>query len=416
MTDSGVDPAEGRPWFVLVESNTTGTGRDFAAAAAAQGMRPVLLARDPRRYPYVAELALPARVVDTADPAAVVAACHALGAPGLAGITSSSEYFVQTAARVATVLGLPAQDERAIGNCRDKATQRRLLRAARVTVPDFVACATAAEVERAAAELGGPVVVKPVYGSGSEGVRRCVNPGAARWWATRLLAVGRGRLLVEAEVPGPEFSVEIIDGEPVGVTRKHVGRPPYFVETGHDHPAELPPAAAAALTSVAMHAVRAIGHTAGPAHVELRAVPGGEPAIIEINPRLAGGLIPRLVHLATGRNLVAEVVAAAAGRPAARSLHTAGRFASIRFLLPSRAGMVAEVTGLAAARGVPGVVDAACVLAPGADIRFQNSFKDRVGHVIGTGATAAEAITATERAIAEIRLTYADELTGSAVT
>jgi lysylphosphatidylglycerol synthetase-like protein (DUF2156 family) len=49
------------PWFALVESNTTGTGRDFAEAARAHGLRPVLLARSPERYPYAAELGLDVR-------------------------------------------------------------------------------------------------------------------------------------------------------------------------------------------------------------------------------------------------------------------------------------------------------------------------------------------------------------------
>ena len=51
--------------FVLVESNTTGTGRDFAEAARRHGLRPVLLASSPARYPYAAELGLETRAVDT---------------------------------------------------------------------------------------------------------------------------------------------------------------------------------------------------------------------------------------------------------------------------------------------------------------------------------------------------------------
>jgi len=394
-------------WFVLVESNTTGTGRDFAVAARQRGLRPVLLARDPRRYAYAAELDLPVREVNTADPDAVAAICRSLGP---AGIASSSEYFVGTAAVVAQRLGLPAQSPTAIGLCRDKAAQRRRLRQAGVPVPDFVACDTAEEAGAAAGALGGPVVVKPVSGSGSAGVRRCANPGAARWWAARLLADRRrfpaGRLLVEREVRGAEYSVEIIDGVPVGVTRKHLGRAPYFVETGHDHPARVPEAAA--LSETAVLAVRAVGHLVGPAHVELR-LDGGEPTVIEINPRLAGGLIPRLVHHATGRDMIDEVVAAAAGLPVVAAA-AAGRFASIRFLLPHRQGMVADVSGLDRARDMPGVVDVRCTLEPGTDVRFTHSFTDRAGHVLCVAGRAADAVAVAESALAEFRITYADEV------
>lgn len=401
-------------WFVLVESNTTGTGRDFAVAARRQGLRPVLFARDPRRYPYAAELNLPVVELETADPDAVEAACRQLAPPGLVGIASSSEYFVWTAAVVARRLGLRAQNPEAIAVCRDKSAQRRRLRDAGVPVPDFAHCDTAAEAAAAARALGGPVVLKPVFGSGSEGVRRCANVGAARWWAVRLLAdrhrFRAGGLLVEREVCGPEFSVEIIDGEPVGITRKHLGQPPYFVETGHDYPAVLPAAEAEALRGTAVRALRAVGHVVGPAHVELRQdVRTGTPTVIEINPRLPGGLIPRLVRHATGRDLIDEVVAAAAGSGAAEPAPGVG-FAAIRFLLPHREGTVAEVSGLDRARDLPGVVEACCTLEPGSDIRFAYSFTDRRGHVIGVGQQAVDAIAATERALAEVRLTYTDEV------
>lgn len=406
-------------WFALVESNTTGTGRDFAVAAARHGLRPVLLTRDPGRYDYVGELGLPVREVDTGDPAAVEAACRRLDP---AGITSSSEYFVQTAAAVAGRLGLPAPDPAAIGRCRDKAEQRRWLDAAGVPVPAFVACHTAADAADAAAKLDGPVVVKPVYGSGSLGVRLCADPHEAFEWAAHLLSGGQpapGRpapgppLLVEREVTGPEFSVEIIDGRPVGVTGKYLGPPPYFVEIGHDYPAPVPVATTAALAAVAVQAVRAIGHVVGPAHVELRLPDGGEPTIIEINPRLAGGLIPRLVRQATGRDLIDEVVTGAAGLPAAQPA-PGGRSASIRFLLPGREGRLAGVTGLEQARELAGVIEAQCRLEPGAQVRIEHSFVDRKGHVIASGPDPAAAAAAADRALAQIRLVFADEPTAPA--
>ena len=40
-------------WLALVESNTTGSGRLFCSCARRLGLRPVLIARDPDRYPYV---------------------------------------------------------------------------------------------------------------------------------------------------------------------------------------------------------------------------------------------------------------------------------------------------------------------------------------------------------------------------
>jgi biotin carboxylase len=388
-----------------VESNTTGTGRDFAEAARRRGLRPILLSSSPGRFPYVSELALDVDTVDTSSVATVEAACRRLGSAGVRGITSSSEYFIQTAATVAQSLGLPAPDPDAVGRCRDKTVQRRWLRAAGVAVPDFVECESEADAVAAATAMAARVVVKPVFGTGSQGVRACGDPLSAGRWARHLLGTG-ARVLVEREAVGPEYSVEILAGEVVGLTRKHVGDAPYFVEIGHDFPAQLPEAAAAALRSAARRAVRAIGLLTGPAHVELRLTDDTAPVLIEINPRLAGGLIPRLVRYATGRDLVGEVVARVAGLRAESSVPGAG-YSSIRFVLPQRAGLVGELIGLDVARALPGVVEALCPVSAGSELTIEHSFVDRKGHVITIGRTAHDAISTADRAIGAIEIVYA---------
>ena len=55
------------PLLVLVESNTTGSGRLFCAAARRLGLRPVVLARDPGRYPYLIEDRVESRVEELVD-------------------------------------------------------------------------------------------------------------------------------------------------------------------------------------------------------------------------------------------------------------------------------------------------------------------------------------------------------------
>ena len=391
------------PWFVLVESNTTGTGRDFAQAARRLGLRPVLLARSPARYPYAAELGLDTREVDTGCAATVLTFCRRLA--GVAGITSSSEYAMHTAASVAAELGLPGPEAAAVARCRDKAAQRRWLSERGVPVPDFAVCRTRAQAQEATRSMDPPVVVKPVAGSGSLGVRACADPDTAAGWAGHLLA-DDDTVLVEREISGPEYSVEVLDGAVAGLTAKHLGARPYFVETGHDFPAPVTAAVATRLTSVARDAVHALGLTTGPAHVELRTDGSGRPYIIEVNPRLAGGLIPRLVRYATGRDLVHEVVAGLSGRPASNGTGNGPGHASIRFLVPSRSGVVRAVTGLDLARATPGVVELSCAVRAGLPIRVENSFTDRKGHVIAVGGDAGTAGTLADRALARIAIEY----------
>jgi S-sulfo-L-cysteine synthase (3-phospho-L-serine-dependent) len=409
-------------WFALVESNTSGTGRLLARAVRTAGYRPVLLAADPGRYPYAAADGIHRIRVDTADGATVLATCKELADDrGLAGVLSSSEYFIETAALIAMELGRPGPAPEAVRRCRDKGLQRRALAAAGVRIPRFREVTSAAAASAAADELRFPVVVKPVSGSGNVGVRVCATHGEVTAQAEFLLAQTHnergiplpGRVLVEEYVPGPEFSCEVMSGEYVGLTSKHLGPPPFPVEIGHDYPAALPHGERDALRSAALAAVHALDLTWGATHVEVRLGPRG-PSIIEVNPRLAGGFIPELVRLADGVDLITELVAAAVGAPrtAPPRQHTQPardtqprRSASIRFLLASSEGRLIETGGVHRARDLPGVVEAAFYVEPGVVLTRHGDFRDRIGHVIACAADPPGAAAAAETGLAQLTVT-----------
>ncbi|GIJ35943.1 ATP-grasp domain-containing protein [Micromonospora sediminimaris] len=398
--------------MVFVESNTTGTGRLYCRAARHRGLRPVMLARDPSRYPYLAQDGIDSLVLDTGDAETVARACQQLGP--VAGVTSSSEYFVPVAARAALRVGLAGPDPVAVEQARDKGLQREALLAAGVSVPDFRVIRTPAEATSVAVELGCPLVVKPVRGSGSVGVRLCRTSREVVEHATRLLATRvneRGlpvepRVLIERFVSGPEFSAEFFDGELVGLTAKQLGPPPHFVETGHDFPAELEPTAAAALTECARSALQALGLTWGATHTELRLSPDG-PMIIEVNPRLAGGLIPELVRAALGIDLVDCVIARASGDlPKLRPLRNA--HAAIRFLIAPGDGEIAEVDGVEPAERTAAVRAVNIGVAVGDRVTVTGAFTDRIGSVIAAADTGPEAARQAETALGRLTVRLAD--------
>lgn len=412
ITRKGARPASALgSWFALLESNTSGTGRDFCATARARGLRPVLLAENPGRYPYVAQDHVKTRILDTRDLVAVLEACAALaGHGGLAGITSSSEYFVSAAARAAAKSGLPAPDPDAIARCRAKDIQRAALAQAGIPGPAFAAVDTVTEAQRAARAIGYPVVLKPVSGSGSVGVRMCRGPDEVRWWAGELLSRTsdeRGspvpaRILVEAAVMGPEFSVETFDDNVVVVVAKHLGPEPYFVETGHDVPAPVPDAVTRALADTARGALAALHLGWGAAHTELRLSTDG-PVVIEVNPRLAGGMIPVAVRAAIGVDLVDAVIARCCAQASAPPVPGAGH-AAIRFLRADREGRVASVEGLAEARTVAGVVAVTANIAAGRSVHITHSFSDRLACVVASGRHAGQAAKNADDALGLIRV------------
>ena len=380
-----VAPETGRP-LLFIESNTSGTGRLFVQRAREIGCHPVLITSRPDTYAYLSEAGAPEVLcVPRVAPSTIedVVRRRFGRAADVAGVTSSSEYFVATAAAVAARFGLAGPDASCIEAARDKAYQRAVLSAGGLPVPPFRVVRSAAEAVSAARETGVPVVVKPVGGSGSIGVRACACEADAGRHAAMLLAHAErpedARVLTEALIEGPELSVEVFCGRVVGVTQKYLGPRPHFVEVGHDYPG-IPLCDASILCRTVERAAALLALTWGPLHWELR-MHDGRAYVIEVNVRLAGGFIPELVRHAEGIDLIRQTLRLVVGqRPDLEARHH--RHASIRFLCPPTSGRLTAVEGLDAARTVEDVVEVALYRRIGERLAMHGDFRDRIGHVM----------------------------------
>ncbi|MEV6808884.1 pyridoxal-phosphate dependent enzyme [Streptomyces sp. NPDC051132] len=408
-------PDAPRPAFVFVESNTTGTGMLALRIAAEAGYEPVLVTGHSARYAGLSDTGATIVDCDTNDNEALIRALTKAFEPGcIAGVSTTSEFYLTAAAALATAVGLPAERPEAIAGCRDKGMLRRILQREGIGQPRFEVVEDGASAAAAAARIGMPCVVKPVDDSGSTRVRRCDSAEQAAALAEEIVAVatnGRGqatagRALVEEYLDAPEYSVEMfgIDGRHrlIGITEKTVTRAPHFVESRHLVPAELPADVAREMTETVSAALAATGLGRGPSHTEIRRTSAGS-ALIEINPRLAGGLIPELYRLATGVDLLAAQVAYAGG---AEPLLPDGfaRHAGIQFLLPTQEGVLDHVAGLAKARTVPGVERVTVTAAAGARVAPPTDAYGRIGHIVAVGETRAAVTEALDRAAAQVRV------------
>ena len=383
--------------IVFIESNTTGTGRLFAREARQQGFRPVVVCATPERYAYIENERIDVLRADTSAPGHILEMLRRFSTQEqIAGVLSSSDYFVQTAAEVAQELGLPGPSPAALRTVKDKLEQRKHLEAAGVPIPRFRAASTADEAANAAQAIGYPVVIKPCFGSGSYGVRLCASRTEVEEHTLTLLALRQNergqplppRVLVEEFAVGPEYSVETFSLSVAGVTAKYLGIPPRFVEVGHDFPADLEESTRSAVCGTALDSLRAMGLGWGPAHIEVKLTQTG-PCVIEVNSRLAGGFIPELVRLASGVDLIALTIQLAAGLQL-RLHQTEKRYASIRFLLAPADGSFAGISGYQAAQTSLNVqVDV--YRKQGDPIQRYGDFRDRVGHVLAVADTASSA-------------------------
>lgn len=211
--------------IAFIESNTTGTGEIFLLTAQNLGLRVVFLTATPEKYLFLKKLLLHPVIIDTSDTNLVYE--HLKKINNLVGVISTSESFVYNAAVIAQKFGLPHVTPVAIANCRDKYKFSELLKEAKLPV-----IATTRNIN---ANFDFPVVVKPNPGTGSIGVKLCSSSDELAQHITKLDSMD---ILIQEYIAGAEYSAEIIiaGGEYhfLGVTKKHLGPEPYFVEHGHD--------------------------------------------------------------------------------------------------------------------------------------------------------------------------------------
>ncbi|MEV7673180.1 pyridoxal-phosphate dependent enzyme [Streptomyces sp. NPDC088752] len=410
-------PEDLRRHLVFVESNTTGTGMlALGLARDRLGTAPVLLTGDPDRYRGLDATGAEVIRCDTHSDAALRAVLQErFRREEIAGVTTTSDFYVPAAARLARWLGLPGNPPEAVTACRDKSALRALLDRAGVRQPRYAVVREPGEVAEAVARTGLPCVVKPADDSGSVNVLLCTDEAQALAHARRVLAVttnARGMptartVLVEEYLDGPEYSVEMFGGdggtECVGITAKSVTGSPHFVEHRHLFPAPLPAGTAQRITETVAAALDAAGIRLGATHTEVK-LTGDGPAVIEINPRPAGGMIPELVRLASGVDLLEQQLRAAIGlAPDLKPVHAA--HAGIQFLLADADGVLDAVDGVARARAVDGVEAVTVTAAPGAGVHRARSAGDRLGHVIACRPDPERVTAALDEARDLIRLT-----------
>jgi biotin carboxylase len=324
-----------------------------------------------------------------------------MGAGRLAGIVSITEYGLVVAAEVARARGLPGLSPEAAGNARNKQRTRRISAAAGVPCPRFAWATSAAEAVAAAEEIGFPCVVKPPSEAGGSGVGRCNTAAevAKHYDAIGAATVDRrgyaraAGVLVEEYLVGYEVSVELVyvDGEHhvLGLTDAHFAPPPPFVEVGQTFPSLLPESVQTECGEVAVAALRAIGHEFGPAHVEVKVTSSG-PRLMEVNARMAGAQVTRLMYEAIGFDFPKEVVRLAAGsRPDLVPQRTGA--AAVRYMTASAGGVVGQLRGDHLAARVPGIVEVGWYVAPGDSAEPPRDDGGVLGHVISVGRTPGEA-------------------------
>ncbi|MGW0854326.1 ATP-grasp domain-containing protein [Streptomyces sp. NPDC002690] len=405
MTDT---PTAG-PLIAIVETGRGEYGLQPLLKARESGLRPLLVTDDLSRYATsdaardLIERTVHAIVpADTRDSASVTEALRPYAERGeLAGVLAVIDYYVPVVAETARALGLPGLDPEAAHIARNKLRTREVCAGLGVPTPKFHRAMSRADAVAAARSVGFPCVVKPLTEAASIGVRLCRDADEVAAHHDELTASPvdmrgmpkPGGVLVEEYLTGYELSVEVFTTgkgpQVIGVTDKALTAHPYFVETGETFPTQLADSVKDMAVSAALDALSAIGHDFGAAHVEIKVTADG-PRLVEINARMGGAQIGRIIEEATGLDLLREILRLHVGQDPDLTRTRTGAAAS-RYLTATDTGVLRGFDGEELVRRLPGVLAIDLYAAPGAEVRRARSNADVLGHLVVRSDTPAEA-------------------------
>lgn len=306
------------------------------------------------------------------------------------------------AARIAVRLGVRHLNPASAELLRDKFRVRCRLADQGVLQPEFMPAASNDELKLAVDRLGLPVLIKPVDGYGSQNIvalRHAEDLDPLLSPLDDMLPCGsdyglgvraNDRMLVERYMTGVVLGCDTLTSAGrhtlLGVHEKEFFSWPSFAIRGGCFTTNC--ADFGTIERYVFSALDAVGFDWGAAHTEVMLTQDG-PRVIEINARLVGAKIARLVGFALGRSIHADLIALHVGEALANPATTPPTVAVSRWITADGDGVLDSVD-------VPAFCDERirCVeilKQPGDLVRRPLENVDRIGYVMVTGSNRPEA-------------------------
>jgi biotin carboxylase len=302
---------------------------------------------------------------------------------------------------VASALGLPGLDPDAAARANSKVEMRQAFRSCGVPAPRFIAVNDLPAAQSALAELGLPVVVKPVDNAAQRGVRRVDDPAELPTALAEARQFSRpGTVLLEQCIDGPEITVSsfTLQGKfhAVLVADRYTNQPPYLgIALAHVYPSQWAEPCWQQVLERTRRGLDALGIDRGPAYTQLRIDQDG-PKIMEIGARIGGGRETELMAFLGGPDWMSAQIKLALGqtlRAADVVLPEIARSqAGVVEFIFGPPGQVKAVSGVDQAAKMPGVRRVIVRAAPGVRIPPRTNAEARQGYLIALGASRNQAL------------------------
>ncbi|MBB6447639.1 ATP-grasp domain-containing protein [Bacillus benzoevorans] len=249
-----------------------------------------------------------------------------------------------------------------------------------------------------------PLIVKAPTSAGSKDVLLANDENQLKLAIQKLLN-HHEQILLEEYLTGPQYLIEVLvhNGKVhiIAIIEQQITFFQRFIVTGYcllrDPEKSLYDSILETVTSI----LEVFQLKNGACHLEMRLV-NGVWKLVEINPRISGGAMNRIIEVGYGTNLVEETIQLMLGNePCLTRKHS--KFVYAHYLTVDSKGVLIKVTGKNRSSKYPGVEEVYIKPRQGQILRPPLSMGDRYGYVLASSDEKEEAIRIAEKAASEIR-------------
>ncbi|WP_342511550.1 ATP-grasp domain-containing protein [Sporosarcina sp. FSL K6-1522] len=261
-------------------------------------------------------------------------------------------------------------------------------------------------------QLDLPVVVKSPKSTGSKDVLLAKGKEQFEKHTANLLEKNPNEsIIIEEYIEGDQYLVEALictsKVQIAGIMKQEITRGKRFIITGYGVLVDVPIEVQVGIEAVLNSVISQFDIQNGALHLELRRSANGW-KLIEINPRISGGAMNKMLQAAFGFNLVEETLKLyLGGNPSIQPRCMNHVFT--QYLVVSKKGTLGKVTGKQRARNSPGVIEVYVKPKKGTKLMPPLSMGHRYAYVIAAGPSMEEAKIFAQNAANEITFHLAEE-------
>jgi len=323
---------------------------------------------------------------------------------------------ITEAARLAERLNLRFLNPKSAVAMRDKFTVRTILASKGIRQPEFALATDNQQLRATIENMGLPALIKPSDGYGSQNIAVFLTEDDLNPLLDPLddylpchTDYGFGvkandRLLIERYISGQLVGCDTLtqNGKHImlGINEKLMYPPPSSAIKGGYFPSKR--YETDKIQDYVFSILNALDFNDGVAHTEILLSQEG-PLLVEVNPRLVGAKIPRLLNLALGRSIHADVIDLHLGKPLSeRSYQSGYGFAVSRWIIADVTGSLEDV--IIPPISSPSIRHVEILKKPGDSVSYPYQNSDRIGYVMTLGDTREQAERLADDYVSQVRV------------